>query len=89
MRANRIVSGLALLGLVMLASFWFRFQVQSAKMRAQIIGMSRTQVQSFLGPPLKSRVDEQGERWHYSSLRFPDMEVLFSTNGIAVAVAEK
>jgi len=78
---------LALLGVII---WWFYFQRQSARLLDQIHeGMTQSQVASLIGPPKLKLPHQQGEEWHYSSLRFPDMSVYFGTNALVRHVAYK
>jgi len=89
MRIHR-PSVLALLVFLVMVIWWFHFQGQSARLRDQIQkGMTQSQVESLIGPPKLKRFDKQGEEWHYSSLRFPDISVLFDTNALVRNVVEK
>lgn len=83
-------SVLVLLALLALAIWWFHFEGQGARLLHQIRkGMTQSQVESLIGPPKLKHLDEQGEEWHYSSLRYPDMSVYFDTNGLVRHVASK
>jgi outer membrane protein assembly factor BamE (lipoprotein component of BamABCDE complex) len=89
MRIHR-PSLLALLVLAGLLVWWYHFQGQNARVFHQIrIGMTQTQVKTLIGSPQVKIVDERGEEWHYSSLRFPDMSVYFDTNALVRAVGIK
>lgn len=74
----------ALLGVVI----WW--QGQSARSLKQIHeGMTQGQVETLIGPPKLKIPHQEGDEWHYSSLRFPDMSVYFDTNALVRHIADK
>jgi outer membrane protein assembly factor BamE (lipoprotein component of BamABCDE complex) len=89
MRIHR-PSVLVLLALLAVIICWFHFQRQSAGLLAQIHeGMTQLQVEGLIGPPKLKLSHQEGEEWHYSSLRFPDMSVYFDTNAVVRHLAYK
>jgi hypothetical protein len=73
MRIHR-PSVLVLLALLGGTIWWFHFQRQSARLLDQIHeGMTQRQVEALIGPAKLKLQHQEGEEWHYSSLRFPDM----------------
>ena len=49
------------------------------------VGMSRKQVTTLIGHPLRTGSDDRGQRWDY----FPDISVWFDTNGVVVDAKSK
>ncbi len=87
---RRLITGLVLCAILALFFFWYHFQAQNGKTLGRLrVGMSRNEVKSLLGPPRRIQPEEPGERWDYSSLRFPDVRVWFDTNGIVYNFGSK
>jgi len=74
---------------LLVLAFWWYFGPPSGKLKQIHLGMSQSEVKGLLGSPQKIYREPQGEQWHYSSLRLPDVMVYFDTNAVVRHVAEK
>jgi hypothetical protein len=86
-RVTLVVGSFAAISLVVILGWSYYSWMWSEYFLAPVhVGMSKSQVQSLVGSPPRTRTKEATETWDYTRSWSRDARVYFDTNGVVWAV---